>query len=142
MALSPQLCPDEPPEQVMRTALVWPKEVIYRIPFNVTGDRNYVVLLWLAEVDAQVESLTREFQVAIDGAWQEPINVANVTGGLYQGYEWGYASVALNSDSAIEFRATNRSDRGPIINGFEVYAVSDPVQPLTDTQDGKPPNPS
>lgn len=125
----------------MRTALAFRKEVIYSLTFNATGDRNYVVLLWLAEVDAQVESLTREFQVAIDGAWQEPINVANVSGGLYQGYEWGYASVALKADSVIEFRATNRSDLGPIINGFKVYAVSDPVQPLTDTQDGKPKTP-
>lgn len=138
MIVDPQYCRDEPPEEVLKTAVAWPKDVVFTLPFNVSGGRNYVVLLWFAETDAQAQTKSREFEVGIDGNWQQPINIRSVTGALNQGYEWGYASVVLSDTSAISLRATNRSELGPILNGLEVYAVSDPVQPRTDLQDGNP----
>lgn len=140
MTVDAQYCRDEAPEKVMRTAVAWAKDVVFTLPFNVSGGLSYVVLLWFAETDAEAAAskTTREFQVGIDGNWQEPIDVAATVAGLNRGYEWGYASVTLTDASAIAFRATNRSELGPILNGLEVYAVSDPVQPRTDAQDGIP----
>jgi len=140
--VDPQFCRDEPPPEMLKTAVSWSKDVVFTLPFNVSGGGNYVVLLWLAETEAQAESQTRAFEVGIDEDWQEPINIRGVTGGVNRGYEWGYASVTLTDTSAIALRATNESELGPILNGLEVYAVSDPVQPRTASQDGKLQNPT
>lgn len=136
--INPEFCRDVAPQELLQTAVAWQKDVVFSLPFNVSGgDRNYVVLLWFAETDAQAQTKTREFEVGINENWQEPINIRNVTGALNTGYEWGYGSVVLTDTSTISFRATSRSELGPILNGLEVYTVSDPVRPRTDLQDGK-----
>lgn len=128
---------DEAPTAVMDMALTWPKNITFKLPLNVTGGRNYVVLLWFAEIELKAQPQSREFEVGIDENWQTPINILNVTNATkYRAYEWGYGSIALSGTSTIAFRATNRSSLGPILNAMEVYGISDPVQPRTDMQDG------
>lgn len=128
---------DEAPVEVMNTAVGLRMDAPLTFPLNVMGGRNYVVLLWLAEISPLALTQPREFEVGIDGNWQEPIDILARTGRvLYQAYEWGYPSVNLADSSTIAFRATNRSVLGPLLNGLEVYAVSDPVQPRTDEGDG------
>ncbi|KAG0561392.1 hypothetical protein KC19_9G061400 [Ceratodon purpureus] len=126
---------DEAPAAVMNTALTWPVNFIF--PFNVTGGRNYVVLLWFAEMELTAQVQSRVFEVGIDENWQAPaIDILNVTKRImYEAYEWGYGSIALSGTSTIAFRATTGSLLGPILNAMEVYEVSDPVQPRTDMQD-------
>lgn len=125
---------DEAPLEVLNTAIVWQKDVNFIMSLNASGGINYVVLLWFAEIE-QVNQI-REFEVGIDGNWQEPINVKNTVGKMYEAYQWGYPSVNLTSTSYLGLRSTNRSQLGPILNGLEVYFVSDPVLPRTDVRDG------
>lgn len=137
VSVTQPLSRDEAPVEVMNTALSLQKDSPVTLPLGVTGGSNYVVLLWLAEIDTQALTSTREFEVGIDGNWQQPIEILDKTGRqLYQAYEWGFPSVNLADTSSIDFRATNRSILGPLINGMEVFAVSDPVQPRTDVGDG------
>lgn len=124
---------DEAPLEVLNTAIVWQKDVNFIMSLNASGGINYVVLLWFAEIE-QVNQI-REFEVGIDGNWQEPINVKNTVGKMYEAYQWGYPSVNLTSTSYLGLRSTNRSQLGPILNGLEVYFVSDPVLPRTDVRD-------
>ncbi|KAG0603110.1 hypothetical protein M758_10G067600 [Ceratodon purpureus] len=136
VSVTQPLSRDEAPVEVMNTALSLQKDSPVTLPLGVTGGSNYVVLLWLAEIDTQALTSTREFEVGIDGNWQQPIEILDKTGRqLYQAYEWGFPSVNLADTSSIDFRATNRSILGPLINGMEVFAVSDPVQPRTDVGD-------
>ena len=125
---------DNAPVSVMNTALTWADSTGFTLPLDVSGDRNYVVLLWFAEIEEKAG--LREFVVGIDRNWQDPINIMNVTHRMYEAYEWGYATIALSGTSTIAFNATDRSTLGPIINAMEVYEVSDPVQLRTAMQDG------
>lgn len=98
-----------------------------------SGGYDYIVYMWFAEIDPQAVTKTRKFQVGVDNLMQLPINIANVTGGLYTAYEYGYTSVNLTSTSILTFVATADSDLGPILNGIEVYLISDLIQPRTDS---------
>lgn len=131
-------CRDKAPVAVMSTALTWPKDNTgFTLPLSVSGGRNYVVLLWFAEIEPKAHIHSREFVVGVDGNWQDPIDILNVTKEIkYEAYEWGYGSIALSGTSAIALNATSRSALGPILNALEVYGVSDPVQPRTDMREG------
>lgn len=126
---------DSAPVAVMNTAMSWPIGIEFTLPLQVNGGRNYVILLWFAELEI-IPTEVREFVVGIIGKWQAPINVLNVTGNRFVAYEWGYNSVPLTQPSNLGLKATDASKFGPILIAIEAYEPSDPIQPRTDTLDG------
>lgn len=127
------LSPDNAPERVLNTAIDWPKGTNVSIPFNVSEDGNYVVLLWFAELIP--DDGRRIFEVGVDGIWSAPISQLGVAEFSLRAYEWGYDSLNLSRTSQISFNATEDSNQGPILNAMEVYKVSEPIQPRTDDRD-------
>ena len=123
---------DQAPVALLQSAQYWLKSETFNFSFNVTGGASYMVYMWFAEIDQQAANKTRKFQVGVDNNMQLPINIANLTGGLYTAYEYGYTSVNLSSTSIMTFAATADSDLGPILNGLEVYLISDLVPLRTD----------
>lgn len=123
---------DQAPVAILQTAQYWLKSENFSFSFNVS-DGLYMVYMWFAEIDPQAVNKTRNFQVGIDNNMQLPINIVNITGGLYTADEYGYTTVNLTSTSYLTLAATADSDLGPILNGMEVYYISDPIQPRTDS---------
>ena len=123
---------DQAPVAVLQSAQYWLKSETFTFSFNVTGSSSYMVYMWFAEIDPQAKNKTRKFQVGVDNNMQAPINIANLTGGLYTAYEYGYTSVNLTTTSTMTFAATADSDLGPILNAIEVNLLSDPVPLRTD----------
>ena len=124
---------DQAPVAVLQTAQYWLKSETFNFSFNVSGGNQYIVYMWFAEIDPQAVNKTRKFQAGIDSKMQPPINIVNVTGGMYLAYEYGYTGVNLTSTSILTLAATADSDLGPILNGIEVYLISDLIQPRTDS---------
>lgn len=123
---------DQAPIALLQTAQYWLKTETFNFSFNVS-DGYYIVYMWFAEIDPQAVNKTRKFQVGIDNNMQLPINIVNATGNLYTAYEYGYSGVNLTSTSILTLQATADSDLGPILNGIEVYYISDPIQPRTES---------
>ncbi|KAJ4772174.1 Leucine-rich repeat protein kinase family protein [Rhynchospora pubera] len=113
-----------PPVKVMQTAVVGNNGTLtYRMNLdNFPG--NAWAFTYMAEIEDLGPNETRQFKVVLP--WGPPINEAVVNvqenaNGNYRLYEPGFYNVSLPFIASLDFRKTNDSTRGPILNAFEVF---------------------
>ncbi|KAJ4786796.1 Leucine-rich repeat protein kinase family protein [Rhynchospora pubera] len=115
---------ENPPVKVMQTAVVGNNGTLtYRMNLdNFPG--NAWAFTYMAEIENLGPNETRQFKVVLP--WGPPINDAIVNvqenaNGNYRLYEPGFYNVSLPFIASLDFRQTNDSLRGPILNAFEVF---------------------
>lgn len=126
------------PTAVLQTAQTWPLTQNFTYSFNISVTGNYMVWLWWAEIDPQASNKTRSMLLSVTGAVpNNPVNVVNITGGMYIAYEYGYSSHTLTPSTTMTLSPTPDSQLGVMLNALEVYRLSDPLVPRTYPSDGK-----
>jgi hypothetical protein len=126
----------EPPEKVMQTAVVGRNGSLnYRLdlegfPGNAWG------VSYFAEIEDLAPNETRKFKLVVPGmpAFSKPtVDVEENAQGKYRLYQPGYVNISLPFVFSFEFRKTNDSSKGPILNAMEIYKH---VQITMGSQDG------
>ncbi|KAM0953255.1 putative protein kinase RLK-Pelle-LRR-I-1 family [Dioscorea sansibarensis] len=113
-----------PPQKVMQTAVVGQNgSLTYRL--NLEGfPGNGWAVSYFAEIEDLNPDETRKFKLFIPGlpALSKPtVNVQENAQGSYRLYEPGYPNISLPFVFSFEFKQTNDSSRGPILNALEIY---------------------
>ncbi|KAH7656849.1 Non-specific serine/threonine protein kinase protein [Dioscorea alata] len=113
-----------PPQKVMQTAVVGQNgSLTYRL--NLEGfPGNGWAVSYFAEIEDLNPNETRKFKLFIPGLpalSKATVNVQENALGSYRLYEPGYPNISLPFVFSFEFKKTNDSSRGPILNALEIY---------------------
>ncbi|KAL5204084.1 hypothetical protein ABZP36_008955 [Zizania latifolia] len=115
---------EEPPEKVMQTAVVGKNgSLTYRIDLEDFPGNAWAVS-YFAEIEDLAPNETRKFKLVIPGKpeFSKPtVDVEENAQGKYRLYEPGYTNVPLPFVFSFEFKKTNDSSEGPILNAMEIY---------------------
>lgn len=113
-----------PPQKVMQTAVVGQNgSLTYRL--NLEGfPGNGWAVSYFAEIEDLNPNETRKFKLFIPGLPalnKATVNVQENALGSYRLYEPGYPNISLPFVFSFEFKKTNDSSKGPILNALEIY---------------------
>lgn len=115
---------EEPPEKVMQTAVVGQNGSLnYRLDLEGFPGNAWAVS-YFAEIEALASNETRKFKLVVPGmpAFSKPtVDVEENAQGKYRLYQPGYTNVSLPFVFSFEFKKTNDSSKGPILNAMEIY---------------------
>ncbi|KAL6875672.1 hypothetical protein ACP4OV_013185 [Aristida adscensionis] len=113
-----------PPQKVMQTAVVGQNGSLnYRLDLEGFPGNAWAVS-YFAEIEDLATDETRKFKLVVPGmpAFSKPtVDVEENAQGKYRLYEPGYTNVTLPFVFSFEFRKTNDSSKGPILNAMEIY---------------------
>jgi hypothetical protein len=127
----------EPPEKVMQTAVVGQNGSLnYRLDLEGFPGNAWAVS-YFAEIEDLAPDETRKFKLVVPGMplFSKPtVDVEENAQGKYRLYQPGYTNVTLPFVFSFEFKKTNDSSKGPILNAMEIYKH---VQITMGSQDGK-----
>ncbi|VAI30469.1 unnamed protein product [Triticum turgidum subsp. durum] len=114
----------EPPEKVMQTAVVGQNGSLnYRLDLEGFPGNAWAVS-YFAEIEDLAPDETRKFKLVVPGMplFSKPtVDVEENAQGKYRLYQPGYTNVTLPFVFSFEFKKTNDSSKGPILNAMEIY---------------------
>uniref|UniRef100_A0A3B6KH70 non-specific serine/threonine protein kinase n=1 Tax=Triticum aestivum TaxID=4565 RepID=A0A3B6KH70_WHEAT len=114
----------EPPEKVMQTAVIGQNGSLnYRLDLEGFPGNAWAVS-YFAEIEDLAPDETRKFKLVVPGMplFSKPtVDVEENAQGKYRLYQPGYTNVTLPFVFSFEFKKTNDSSKGPILNAMEIY---------------------
>uniref|UniRef100_A0A0E0BR95 Protein kinase domain-containing protein n=1 Tax=Oryza glumipatula TaxID=40148 RepID=A0A0E0BR95_9ORYZ len=115
---------EEPPEEVMRTAVVGQNgSLTYRLNLDETPGNSWAYA-YFAEIEDLAPNETRKFKLAIPEMpeYSTPtVNVEENAPGKYRAYEAGYMNMSLPFVFKPVFQKTDDSSKGPILNARTIW---------------------
>ncbi|KAG0469228.1 hypothetical protein HPP92_018556 [Vanilla planifolia] len=115
---------ERPPEKVMQTAVVGVNGTLsYRLDLDGFPGFGWA-FSYFAEIEDFQSDETRKFKLFVPGmmALSKPtVDVQENAQGKFRLYEPGYYNVSLPFVFSFEFKKTNDSSLGPILNALEIY---------------------
>uniref|UniRef100_A0A0E0FB72 non-specific serine/threonine protein kinase n=1 Tax=Oryza meridionalis TaxID=40149 RepID=A0A0E0FB72_9ORYZ len=115
---------EEPPEEVMRTAVVGQNgSLTYRLNLDETPGNSWAYA-YFAEIEDLAPNETRKFKLAIPEMpeYSTPtVNVEENAPGKYRTYEAGYMNMSLPFVFKPVFQKTDDSSKGPILNARTIW---------------------
>ncbi|PKA51908.1 putative LRR receptor-like serine/threonine-protein kinase [Apostasia shenzhenica] len=115
---------ERPPERVMQTAVVGQNgSLSYRLDLEGFPSFGWA-FSYFAEIEDFPSDETRKFKLFVPGmpSMSKPtVNVQENAQGKYRLYEPGYYNLSLPFIFSFEFKKTNDSSLGPILNALEIY---------------------
>ncbi|KAL0919582.1 hypothetical protein M5K25_011685 [Dendrobium thyrsiflorum] len=115
---------ERPPEKVMQTAVVGRNGSLgYRLDLDGFPGFGWA-FSYFAEIEDFHSDETRKFKLFIPGmpAISKPtVDVQENAQGRFRLYEPGYYNISLPFVFSFEFKKTNDSSMGPILNALEIY---------------------
>ncbi|KAM0858541.1 hypothetical protein ACQ4PT_047771 [Festuca glaucescens] len=115
---------EEPPQRVMRTAVVGQRGFLsYEVIFEQSAGNSWIAT-YFAEIEDLAPTETRNFTVEVSD-WPQysglTVDVAAEAGGKYRLYEQRFINVSVDHLLFMKLRKRNDFSKGPIINAMEIY---------------------
>ena len=128
------------PSSVIQTCLAMstPGNMTFYFPLQHDIPYAYLEFYWV-ELDPNVNATSRQFMVHVPQfASDLPVNVYNLTGGLYSLREeaWWYFHLTPQTSKFVQY-STPTSVYGPILNALELFAITDVISSTTTIIDGE-----
>jgi len=113
-----------PPQKVMQTAVVGRKgSLTYRLDLDGFPGNGWA-FSYFAEIEDFDTDQSRKFRLFIPGMpaiSKAIVDVQENAQGKYRLYEPGFPNISLPFVFSFEFKKTNDSSLGPILNALEIY---------------------